>query len=346
MSSREVARVEMPAALRREVRLLGDLLGEVLAEYGGPALLAAVEELRRTVIAARDSDVDDRAAALLVASWPIDREEQVARAFTCYFQLVNLAEDRHRARALRERDRGTEPLSESLAEAVAEVRSRHGEDRVRELLRDLVIQPVLTAHPTESRRRAVVAAITRVGTQLEVLDDPRASGREQREARRRLLEEIDVLWRTAQLQTTQLQPLDEVRSVMAIFDETLFRAVPEVYRDLDAALALDDTELRPPRAPAFVRIGTWVGGDRDGNPSVTAEVTRDTMGIQADHVLRGLEAAATRIGRSLSAAGQNTPPDEELGSRLAAARLADPARFAEIQARSPFLPAPAYLHLA
>jgi len=324
----------MPAALRREVRLLGDLLGEVLAEYGGPALLAAVEELRRTVIAARDSDVDDRAAALLVASWPIDREEQVARAFTCYFQLVNLAEDRHRARALRERDRGTEPLSESLAEAVAEVRSRHGEDRVRELLGDLVIQPVLTAHPTESRRRAVVAAITRVGTQLEVLDDPRASGREQREARRRLLEEIDVLWRTAQLRSTQLQPLDEVRSVMAIFDETLFRAIPEIYRDLDAVLGPDNVDLRAPLAPAFIRIGSWVGGDRDGNPAVTAKVTGDTMDIQADHVLRGLEAAATRIGRSLTADSVTTPPDMDLGARLAAARLADPSGFAEIEARS------------
>src|SRR6202171_5725735 len=188
----------MPAALRREVRLLGDLLGEVLAEYGGPALLAAVEELRRTVIAARDSDVDDRAAASLVASWPIERAEQVARAFTCYFQLVNLAEDRHRARALRERDRGDEPLTESLAEAVMEIRARHGDDRVRDLLRDLVIQPVFTAHPTESRRRAVVAAITRVGAQLEGLDDPRASGREQRDGRRRLPAGIDVRGGTPQ----------------------------------------------------------------------------------------------------------------------------------------------------
>jgi phosphoenolpyruvate carboxylase len=324
----------MPAALRREVRLLGDLLGEVLAEFGGPELLADVEQLRRTVIAARESDQDDRAAALLVASWPIDRSEQVARAFTCYFQLVNLAEDRHRARALRERDRGTEPISESLAEAVAEIRSRHGEDRVRELLSDLVIQPVLTAHPTESRRRAVVAVIARVGTQLEVLDDPRASGREQREARRRLLEEIDVLWRTAQLRSTQLQPLDEVRSVMAIFDETLFRAVPEIYRDLNAVLDPDNADVRPPLAPAFIRFGSWVGGDRDGNPVVTAEVTRDAMDIQADHVLRGLEAAATRIGRSLTADSVTTPPDEDLGSRLVAARLADPAGFAEIEARS------------
>jgi phosphoenolpyruvate carboxylase len=334
MKSRDVARIEMPQALRREVRLLGEVLGQVLAEYGGPGLLEDVELLRRTVIAARESDEDEREATRLVASWPLDRAEQVARAFTCYFQLVNLAEERHRARALRERDRGTELLSESLAEAVAEIRARHGEDRLNALLADLLIQPVLTAHPTESRRRAVVAAIMRVGAQLEVLDDPRASGREEREARRRLLEEIDTLWRTAQLRSTAMHPLDEVRSVMAIFDDTLFRAVPEIYRDLDSALAPDDAGSRPPRAPAFIRLGSWVGGDRDGNPTVTANVTVEAMEIHADHVLRGLEAAATRIGRSLTADSVTTGADADLESRLGAARRADPARFADIEARS------------
>jgi phosphoenolpyruvate carboxylase len=325
----------MPAALRREVRLLGDLLGQVLAEYGGPELLDSVEKLRRTVIAARDSDEDEQAAARLVASWPIELAEQVARAFTCYFQLINLAEERHRARALRERDRGDEPLPESLSEAVAQIRTSAGEDRLRELLADLLIQPVLTAHPTESRRRAVVAAIIRVGAQLELLDDPRASGREQREATRHLLEEIDVLWRTAQLRRTQIQPLDEVRSVMTIFDDTLFRAMPEIYRDLDTAMGPDDAGMRPPMAPAFIRLGSWVGGDRDGNPTVTAAVTLSAMEIQADHILRGLEAATTRIGRALTADSATTSPDEGLSSRLAAARTADPAGFADIEARAP-----------
>ena len=329
MKSREVARVEMPAPLRREVRLLGDMLGEVLAEYGGAGLLDDVEQLRRTVIAGRESE-DEGAATQLVESWPIGRAEQVARAFTCYFQLVNLAEERHRARALRERDRGTELLAESLAQAVAEIRSRDGEAMLRGLLEDLVIHPVLTAHPTESRRRA-----KRVGDQLEVLDDPRASSRETREARRRLREEIDLLWRTAQLRSSQVRPLDEVRSVMAIFDETLFRTVPEIYRDLDAALSPDDAGLRPPLAPPFIRLGTWVGGDRDGNPAVTAGVTLEAMEIQADHVLRGLETAVTRIGRSVTADTVTTPSDEELGSRLAAARLAQPARLADMAARSP-----------
>jgi phosphoenolpyruvate carboxylase len=334
VKSREVARIEMPAALRREVRLLGDVLGQVLAEYGGAGLLEDVENLRRTVIVAREKE-DQGAAARLVASWPIDRAEQVARAFTCYFQLINLAEERHRARALRERDRGTEPLAESLEQAVAEIRSAHGEETLRELLDDLVIHPVLTAHPTESRRRAVVAAIARVGAQLEALDDPRVSAREEREAKRRLLEEVDLLWRTAQLRSTQVRPLDEARSVMAIFDETLFRAVPEIYRDLDAALGPDDAGLRPPMAPAFIRFGSWVGGDRDGNPAVTAAVTVDAMEIHADHVLRGLETALNRVGRSLTADSVTTPPDQELGSRLAAARLAQPARMADLAARSP-----------
>src|SRR4030088_339542 len=334
VKSREVARTEMPAALRREVRLLGDVLGQVLAEYAGAELLDDVEQLRRTVIAARESDEDESEAARLVASWSIERAEQVARAFTCYFQLVNLAEERHRARAIRERDRAGAPISESLAEAVGEIRSRQGEEKLRELLADLVVQPVLTAHPTESRRRAVVAAIGRVGAQLEVLDDPRVSAREEREARRRLLEEIDLLWRTAQLRSTQVRALDEVRSVMAIFDETLFRAVPEIYRDLDAVLDPVDAGLRPALAPAFIRIGSWVGGDRDGNPFVNAGVTAQAMEIQADHVLRGLEAAVTRIGRSLTADSVTTPPDEDLASRLVAARQAEPARLAEIEARS------------
>ena len=324
----------MPAPLRREVRLLGDMLGQVLKEYGGAGLLEDVESLRRTVILARQAD-DEGASPRLVASWPIDRAEQVARAFTCYFQLVNLAEERHRARALRERDRGTEPLAESLAQAVEEIRSRGGEAKLRQLIDDLVIHPVLTAHPTESRRRAVVAAIARVGAQLEVLDDPRVSAREEREAKRRLLEEIDLLWRTAQLRSTQVRPLDEVRSVMAIFDDTLFRAIPEIYRDLDAALSPDDAGLRPPLGPAFIRLGSWVGGDRDGNPAVTATVTVDAMEIHADHVLRGLETALLRIGRSLTADSVTTPPDQELVSRLAAARLGQPARLADIAARSP-----------
>src|SRR5262249_38268864 len=130
--------------------------------------------------------------------------------------------------------------------------------------------------------------------------------------RRRLLEEIDVLWRTAQLRSTQVQPLEEVRAALAVFDGTLLEVVPEIYRELDNVLGPDDAGRRPPLAPAFLRFGTWVGGDRDGNPFITAEVTAHAMRIQSEQVLAALEAAVARAGRMLTVDRQTTPPSAEL----------------------------------
>ncbi|HEY4027556.1 MAG TPA: phosphoenolpyruvate carboxylase [Candidatus Dormibacteraeota bacterium] len=325
----------MPEPLRQDVRLLGELLGQVLAEGGGPSLLADVERLRRSVIAARDSTEHDAEAEGLVASWPVERAEQVALAFTCYFHLANLAEEHHRTRILRERDRAPDSPRESLAATVAEIRREQGEGRLRALLDGLELHPVLTAHPTEARRRAVVAAIRRIGEQLARLDDPRCSHGEQVDARRRLLEAIDVLWRTAQLRSTLVEPLDEVRAALAVFDETLLRVVPAIYRGLDAALSPDDAGRRPPLAPAFLRFGTWVGGDRDGNPHVTAEVTGEAMRVQRDQVLRALETVATRVGRELTVDAGTTPPSPELERQLAAARASGPERMTGIEERSP-----------
>jgi phosphoenolpyruvate carboxylase len=333
MMVRDSAREQMPEALRREVHMLGDRLGTVLAEYGGPELLDDVERLRRTLIGSRGGDAS--AAEAMVAGWSVERAEEVARAFTCYFQLVNLAEDRHRARALRERDQETASPSESLAATVAEIQERYGAERLRDMLAHLRVQPVLTAHPTEARRRAVVAAIARVGVQLDRLEDPRAAASERRDAGRRLLEEIDTLWRTAQLRKTQIHPLDEVRTVMSVFDETLFRVVPEIYRHLDAALQPDGVDAASPRAPAFLRFGSWVGGDRDGNPTVTAKVTEAAMEIQSEHVLLGYETATTRIGRALSADAATTPADGAVRLQLDEARRANPGGMAVIEARAP-----------
>ncbi|GAC1344390.1 MAG: phosphoenolpyruvate carboxylase [Candidatus Dormibacteria bacterium] len=332
----------MPKALRDEVRLVGEMLGQVIAEHGGESLLADVEALRRTVIHARkvrdQRGGDFEAIDRLVSTWPLDRSEQVARAFTCYFHLANLAEERFRASARRDAERGPADPPDALARAVAAVRADLGDDSIDGLLAGLRVHPVLTAHPTEARRRAVTSALQRVSAQLEHRSDPRASEAEQRATERRLLEEVDGLWRTAQLRSNELQPLDEVRTVMAVFDETLFRLVPDIYRALDAALAPGDAGTRPPTVPAFVRFGSWVGGDRDGNPRVTAQVTVETMLTQSEHVLRGLEAAATRIGRSLSADGVTTPPDAPLRACLAAAAETPGAGFAAIQARSPGTP--------
>jgi phosphoenolpyruvate carboxylase len=348
------ARLEREQAsgpLRRHVRLLGGMLGQVLVESEGPELLADVERLRHATIELRSTTDRERQLSRvleIVAGLDLERAESVAQAFTVYFQLVNLAEEHYRARILRERSRGSggpgeagsrplplELVRESLAQAVAEVRATAGEGALTALLERLEVRPVLTAHPTEARRRAVVDALRRISELVERLDDPRLSASEEAGTRRRLLEEITILWRTAQLRRERPTALDEVRTVMSVFDETLFRLVPELYRELDLALRQDAVGTRAPTFRPYLRWGSWVGGDRDGNPTVTAEVTRAAMAIQAEHVLRGLEAVTRRVARSLSASAASTPPAASLLASLRRDEADLPELAAEIRKRAP-----------
>jgi phosphoenolpyruvate carboxylase len=359
---------QVPAAMRRDVRLLGEILGQVIRESDGQELLDDVENLRRRVIDARrhdsldgehdsaDSAAADDHAAALVARWPAGRAEQVARAFTLYFHLANLAEEHQRIRVLRERDTGDEPVRESLAATMGSLGSTLGAGARARLLTGLEVHPVLTAHPTEARRRAVTEALRRISTQLDLLDSPASGASGQAEALRRLREEIDLLWRTSALRSAAMQPLDEVRSGTAIFDETLFRLAPSVYRSLDRALLGERSGAVPPAAPAFLRFGSWIGADRDGNPSVTADVTEQAANIQADHALRALENATTRIGRSLTIDaglfGGHPSPDGTAGSApsypalvtaLDAARQTYPAVVGDLLAHAPGEPFRAFL---
>ena len=338
--------------MRQDVRLLGDILGEVIRDSAGPELLADVEQLRHAVIearrGARDASAGDDAPAgdeiaALVASWSLDRADQVAGAFTVYFHLANLAEEHQRIRMLRARDTGQQPMRESLAAAVVELGHDVGHERLVELLASLRVHLVLTAHPTEARRRAVVSALRRVSELLDVLDDPRTGTAHRAETRHVLHENIDLLWRTSQLRIKAMDPIDEVRAVMAAFDETLFRVVPVVYRELDRALAGAASRQTPSPVPAFLRFGSWVGADRDGNPFVTAQVTREAATIQAEHVLRALETATTRIGRALTLHEGSAPPAAALRRALAAASAAHPELLAEITERSPQEPYRTYL---
>jgi phosphoenolpyruvate carboxylase len=340
---RHTARLEMPARMRRDVRLLGDVLGEALGEESGKDLLDDVERLRRLAIAVRAGSAEDEEMAALVAAWPLERAELVARAFTVYFHLANLAEEVQRIRTLRERDRDGTPLPESLAAAMEEIGRRQGPQRLHELLTTLAVHPVFTAHPTEARRRAVVTALQRIAVLLWEIDDERRGAREQAETRRRLREEVDLLWRTSPLRVKAMGPLDEVRTVMAVFDETIFSVVPAFYRAIDRALAGGQAGAAPPAVPAFLRFGSWVGADRDGNPSVTSQVTRETVLIQAEHVLRALENAVTRIGRALTAHVSTTPPSPALRRATAVAEAAHPDLFGEMAARSPEEPHRQYL---
>jgi phosphoenolpyruvate carboxylase len=279
----------------------------------------------------------------MVSAWSWERADQVARAFTVYFHLVNLAEEQQRVRTLRLRDSGDRPPRESLADAVDRLTKEGGAGYVAELLAGLRVHPVFTAHPTEARRRAVVAALRRVSGLLTSVDDQRAGSAQQAEDRRELREQVDLLWRTAQL----------VRSVMTAFDETLFRLVPAVYRALDQVLLGPESGATVSPVPPFLRFGSWVGADRDGNPNVTAAVTREAAVIQAEHALRGLEAACGRIGRALTVdegpvyEGSGPPSaarsSTALGRALSAAAAEQPELLAEITARSPGEPYRAYL---
>lgn len=322
----------MPEPLRRDVRLLGAMLGDGLVEYGGRELLDDVERLRHAVIAARRGETGIEEVAALVDGWTLERAGQVARAFTVYFHLTNLAEEHHRIRTLRERDTG-DTVPGSVAAAIEQIEAS-GDGRLDGIIEGLEFRPVFTAHPTEARRRAVVTAIQRISDLLTHLNEaPGASEREETE--RSLREEIDLLWRTALRRHTQLDPLDEVRTAMAAFDETIFRVVPHIYRSLDRALDGAETGTRPPKARPYLRFGSWIGGDRDGNPYVTAQVTRDAVMIQAEHVLRALEAACARIGRELTVHEITTPAAPALLNAVAAARTAHPRLIGEIGKRSP-----------
>jgi phosphoenolpyruvate carboxylase len=304
--------------LREEVRLLGALLGQVVAESGGEELFADVERLRRAARDARRGGDQDEPRRL-VDAFSLARAEDVARAFAVLFHLVNLAEERHRVRVLRERDQADRPPSEDSLAAAAATMSPQA---ARAALADVEVHPVLTAHPTEARRRAVVTALGRIAAEMERWDDPRVGDSERDDVRRRLLEEIAVLWRTALLRRRRLDPLDEVRTTMAVFDETLFRLAPTLYRATESAV---DGEV-----PAYLRLGSWVGGDRDGNPHVTADVTREAADIAADHVLRALENAATRIGRTLTLDEEAAPPSADLARALQLDRLSHPQLFDRI----------------
>jgi phosphoenolpyruvate carboxylase len=331
---------EIPASLRREVRLLGDVLGRVIAESGGQKLFDDVERLRQATIALRREPISERRRAVLdiVNGFGLSRAEQVARAFTVYFQLVNLAEEHYRVRAVAQRSRDGATVDDSIEVAVASIRAHEGEDVLETLVDGLMVTPVLTAHPTEARRRAVVEALQRVAAQLQRYDDATLSRSQEADLQRRLHEEVAILWRTAQLRAQRPTPLDEVRRLMAVFDEALFRVVPVIYRELDRALSPDDVGLRPPMFAAFLRWGSWVGGDRDGNPSVTAEASREALAIQSEHLLRGLEAASRRIGRSLTASATSTPPSGHLLALLDDQTRAFPKQAAALRRRAPDQP--------
>ena len=313
------------ASMLDDLSLLTSLHRQVVVESGRADLLEITDELE-----ARCRADDTDAATTLVAGLDPDTTERIARLLTVHLHLTNLAEERQRARSLRREDgefggsADTGDIGPAVAACGPDARARI--ERMR-------IHPVLTAHPTEARRRAVASALRRIADSLDAHDDPETGPSERAQARRRMLEDIDILQRTSTLRITRPTPADEVKTVLTVFRQSLVHAVPRFQRAVETALSGDDPGATP--LPPIVRFGSWVGGDRDGNPFVTAEVTRETVAAHADQALQILHDAVDRVARMITVDEESTPPTATLRDALSNDAAAHPRLLAEVTKDSP-----------
>ncbi|MER3406335.1 MAG: phosphoenolpyruvate carboxylase, partial [Chloroflexota bacterium] len=280
--------------LARDVDLLGSILGGILREQGGDVLFETVESIRLLSKARRQTGEPRSAEELAqrVRALPLDLAEQVVRAYTLYFHVVNVAEEHHRLRVLRRRELETgRPRHDSIFEAVDLLKGTGvTAEELQVALETLSIEPVLTAHPTEARRRTVLDRLRRIAELVAQRESQLLAPRDQALLLDTLREELTALWQTDEARARRLDVLDEVRNALYYFDETLFAAVPRIYRDLEDALAQHYPGVRF-RVPPFLRFGSWMGGDRDGNPFVTPEVTAITLRLHKDLVLSKYQEA-------------------------------------------------------
>ncbi|HXH06073.1 MAG TPA: phosphoenolpyruvate carboxylase [Vicinamibacterales bacterium] len=314
--------------LRDDVRRLGELLGETLQAIEGVDLYDTVERVRALAKAARGRDGAAGGAedefeelAALLAGLPVGRAGLVARAFSHFLSLANIAEQHHRIRRRRDyaRDPAAGPQRGSFAEVFARLR-RQGvaPDDIHEGVRRLRIELVLTAHPTAIVRRTLLQKYRRIADVLALRDRADLTPVERAEADEALRREVAAIWGTSEVRPRRPTPVDEVLWGLAVFEQTLWDAVPRVLRDLDRALA-SLTGRGLPLDAAPVRFGSWIGGDRDGNPAVTPEVTRRACllarWVAADLYLRELDHLSAEL--SLERASP------ELAARVSGEEAAD-----------------------
>ncbi|HEX7019748.1 MAG TPA: phosphoenolpyruvate carboxylase [Gemmatimonadaceae bacterium] len=266
------------APLREDIHLLGDLLGERLRVSEGAELFDTVERVRALSKAAHEEAGHQAFGELatLLSAEPIARALPVARAFSQFLALANIAEQHHRIRRRHEyqRDPASPPQRGSFDEAFARlIASGTPRERLHEAIACMSVDLVFTAHPTEIMRRTLIQSHARIGSLLQQSDRPDLAPPERDALADALRREIAIIWGTTEVRADRPTPLDEVRWALAVFEQTLWRAVPLAYRALDTALRKHTGSPLPPGAQP-IRFSSWVGGDRDGNPNVTPEVTR------------------------------------------------------------------------
>ena len=288
--------------LRADVRRLGDLLGQSLVRQESPELLGLVEQVRKAV---REGN---GAAALENLS---DEEEiLLVRAFSTYFHLANVAEQVHRARELAaERNQGGSWISRAI-DRIIDVQSATNEFSfadVQSWINEFSVRPVFTAHPTEASRRSV---LSKLGTIAELLDSPATQTRD-----RRLAETVDLLWQTDELRLGRPEPLDEATNALYYLDDLFANTVPEVLDDLARELERINVVVDPTSRP--LSFGTWIGGDRDGNPHITPQVTKDAIVLQTGHFIRTMLGSLDQLRQALSVSSRIAGASDELKASVA-----------------------------
>ncbi|WP_010496779.1 phosphoenolpyruvate carboxylase [Paenibacillus elgii] len=290
--------------LRRDVRFLGHILGEVLVHQGGNSLFTIVEKIREMSKSLRAQFTPEMYAEFkdTIDGLAPEIRHQVIRAFAVYFQLVNIAEQNHRIRRKRdyERTAGENVQPGSIEDAVRKLKTLGTPTaEVGEMIEGISLELVMTAHPTEATRRAVLDIHQRIAADVMELDNPSLTFREREQLREKLLGEVITLWQTDELRDRKPTVGDEVKNGLYYFDETLFDVLPQVYQELERCLHKYYPE-QSWHVPTFLKFGSWIGGDRDGNPSVTSNVTWETLTMHRELALQKYEELLTDLLKHMS----------------------------------------------
>jgi phosphoenolpyruvate carboxylase len=321
------------APLKRDVRSLGMLLGEVLREQAGDELYEQVEELRQGTIRRREAEaqVDERTAALsaavhaahamaLVHKLPVERALLLTRAFGFYFELINLAETNHRKRrrlALQLSGAAGKQRGSLTGTLRAMKRVGISAEEALEWLRKVLVVPVFTAHPTEVARRSVMFKRRRIGELLEELDRIPLPAEDLSRLEDSVLAEITSLWQTDEVRSRRPTVYDEIKMGLDYYDVSIFATLPSLYREIAEALkSAYGLELEVHELPKVLSFGSWIGGDRDGNPYVTPEVTRNAIQLAREHLLHFYDGQLQTVIDLLSTSAQQMPVNEALRTKL------------------------------
>ncbi|SBT51937.1 phosphoenolpyruvate carboxylase [Micromonospora auratinigra] len=319
------------AALRADIRRLGTLLGQTLARQEGRPLLDLVEEIRAQVRS------DAPAAAQRLAGLDVTTGTKLARAFSTYFHLANITEQVHRARDLRRRRAVHGGWLDQAAKMIAE-RGVPAEE-IAAAARRLAVRPVFTAHPTEAARRSILSKLRAVADELdtETANAILYGASDEGPANRRLAELLDLMWQTDELRLDRPDPTDEARNAIYYLRDLYAEAAPQVLDDLADTLRTLGVETSPTSRP--LTFGTWIGGDRDGNPFVTPTVTREVLRIQHEHGIAATEKAMDALINEVSVSRRLRAVSLDLSASLAADLDALPEvapRFRRVNAEEPY----------